>query len=453
MEWAKGSPPDRSGCLGQVRFLGVTETCDLGSLYLRLIEEGHKVRVAVSDPLAQGTMAGMVPGVDDWRASLPWIREAGRDGFILFEAVSKDFGRLQDELRADGFQVIGGSAFGDRLENDRAFGQSLLGELGFPVGHVWEFDGPEAALAWIERNPGRLVAKFSGAGHDSSDTFVGRLESGADVAAFLAQRVRANSQSPLILMRYTDGIEVGVGAYFNGDRFLQPACLDWEHKAFFAGDMGELTGEMGTVATFSGSGLLFDRTLAKLQPILAGHGHVGWVNLNTIINDRGIWPLEFTCRFGYPGFAILGPLQKIGWGDLLAGMVHRSIERFDVEPGFSTGIVMTTPPFPYTRKQIDEPVGLPVLFDGPLSSEDKRHIHFGEVGMIDDALVTAGLYGWTSVVTGTGPTVAQSRAAAYARISRMVVPRGRYRLDIGERTAGQIETLTAMGLVEPLGTE
>src|SRR4051794_20685820 len=93
-----------------MRVLGIGETCDLGSMYLRLIAEGHDVRVAVSEPLAAGTMAGMVPRTDDWRAELPWIREAGDDGFMLFEATG--FGPLQDELRRDGFHVIGGSALG-----------------------------------------------------------------------------------------------------------------------------------------------------------------------------------------------------------------------------------------------------------------------------------------------------------------------------------------------------
>ena len=144
---------------GPMRFLGVTETCDLGALYLRLQADGHEVRISVSEPMASGTLAGLVPHVADWREELEWIRAAGRNGIILFEAVSEGFGALQDSLRRDGFNVIGGSAFGDRLENDRAFAMGLLAELGFPQGHVWEFSDGAAADAFLAANPGRYVLK------------------------------------------------------------------------------------------------------------------------------------------------------------------------------------------------------------------------------------------------------------------------------------------------------
>src|SRR5947209_3728858 len=97
--------------LGSMRFLGVSETCDLGALYLRLQAEGHEVKLAVSEPLAEGTLAGLVPRVPDWQSGLDWIEEAGDRGIILFEAVSDGFGALQDDLRRRGFRVIGGSAF------------------------------------------------------------------------------------------------------------------------------------------------------------------------------------------------------------------------------------------------------------------------------------------------------------------------------------------------------
>ncbi len=431
-----------------MRFLGVAETCDLASLYLRLIAEGHDVRISISYPLAQGTLAGLVERVEDWRSQLGWIREAAEDGIILFESVSEGFGALQDALRQDGYHVIGGSAFGDLLENDRAYAQQLLGELGFPAGHVWEFTEPAAAEAFIADHPGRYVLKFSGAGHASRDNYVGQIEDGRDVRAVLRACLAPSGDTRFILMQYIDGIEMGVGAYFNGDNFLMPACLDWEHKRFFAGEMGELTGEMGTVVTFDNSLRFFELTLAKLVPYLRGKGHVGYINLNTIVNDAGIWPLEFTSRFGYPGFAVLDPLQVPGWGELFKSMVTRSCDSFATRPGFSVGVLMTTPPFPYTREQIDETVGLPIVIEEPLSVSDMKNIHYGEVGMVGRELVTSGLYGWTLVVTGTGRTIAAAKAAAYDRIRKIIVPNGRYRMDIGDRL---IETdyqkVEALGLL------
>ena len=70
---------------------------------------------------------------------------------------------------------------------------------------------------------------------------------------------------------------------------------------------------------------------------------------------------------------------------------------------------MTTPPFPYARPNVEEPVGLPVLFDEGLTEEDRGHLHYGEVGMKEGQLVTTGAYGWTMVVTGTGSSVQSAR--------------------------------------------
>ena len=419
-----------------MRILGITETCDLGSMYLRLMAEGHDVRVTVSEPLAAGTMDGLVPRAHDWRHELTWIREAGSDGLILFEATG--FGSLQDELRRDGFQVIGGSAFGDRLESDRPYALELLQKQGLNIASVVEFTGVEAALASLRERPRRCVFKISAS---AGDTFVGTLRDGRDVAARLAASPPPDG-APFILMDFVDGIETGVGAYFNGHSFLRPACLDWEHKRFFAGDMGELTGEMGTVATYDQSDAIFEATLLPLEPLLRAAKHVGYVNLNTIINEQGIWPLEFTCRFGYPGFAVLEPLQELSWGDLFQSMISAKADRFPTRSGMSVCVVMTTPPFPLSRKEVHAPVRLPVIAAG-IPAE---HLHLGEVGFEAEQLVTSGLYGWTAVVTGTGPDVEAARLAAYANAKEFYAPDVRYRADIGQKLiAGDLARLESWG--------
>jgi phosphoribosylamine--glycine ligase len=186
-----------------MRFLGIGDTCDLGALYLRLVEDGHAVQVAIEEPMARGTLAGMVERVEDWRAALPWIREAGSDGIILFENVAGGRGALQDALRAEGYNVVGGSAYGDRLEGDRAYAQGVLADLGLPIAGVWEFDGAEPALAHLAAHPGRYVLKFSGTGFSATDNYVGRLADGRDVAAMV--RVKLAERGDALTRFILDG--------------------------------------------------------------------------------------------------------------------------------------------------------------------------------------------------------------------------------------------------------
>ena len=166
----------------------------------------------------------------------------------------------------------------------------------------------ESAINFLDSRPGRYVLKFNG----PLESFVGRLDDGADIRAFLVGL--PDGVPSFVLMDYVEGVEMGVGAYFNGERFLRPSCLDWEHKRFFPGDLGELTGEMGTIVTYERTAATSMTLPLDAWPIsLRTGGYCGYINLNTIVNERGIWPLEFTCRFGYPGYAILEALQETPW--------------------------------------------------------------------------------------------------------------------------------------------
>ena len=434
-----------------MRFLGIGDYCDLSSLYVRLQDAGHEVRVFISEPMCKSSLAGIVPHAENWEAALPWVREAGEDGIILFENVAEGCGRLQDSLRAASFHVIGGSAFGDRLENDRAYGQQILREIGLQVAPTFEFDSPGEAIEHIKARPARYVLKFNGSELSAVDNYVGKMRDGADVAAMIRSKFRQEEYErfSFVLMDHVEGVEMGVGAYFNGTRFLEPACLDWEHKAFFPGDLGELTGEMGTVATFERTGVFFHKTLARMGPLLAANGYCGYINLNTIVNEAGIWPLEFTCRFGYPGYAVLEPLQKTTWPELFKALIQKSSAQLATHPGFSVGVVLTTPPFPYVRSFVPEPIGLPILFDGALSATDFAHLHLGEVGRENGQLVTAGYHGWTMVVTGVGSSIERARRAAYERAGHVIIPKLRYRIDIGEKLSesgyAEVERLGLIG--------
>ena len=420
-----------------MRILAIGPRIYLGDIYLALRREGHEVRVFAEDPPRERSFDGMIEGVADWQTELDWV---GRDGVIFFERVGR--GEVQDALRARGFRVVGGSALGDRLEQERAFGQAVLRDAGLAVAESESFDGPAAALEWLRRHPGRYVLKHDTAGRN---TFVGDHPRGDDVAFML----RRAGEGRLLLMERIEGVEVGIGAYFDGARFLRPACIDFEHKRFFPGEMGEMTGEMGTLASYEGAEPLFDATLGRIAPLLAGAGHVGYVNLNLIVNERGVWPLEFTCRFGNPGFAVLAALQPDGWGDLLArmaGLAGNGEERFRAEPGWSVAIVLTTPPFPaHTDAGIsgDDP---PIFFLQPPAGNEVGHYHPVDVRTEDGQLLGRRRSGHPMIVTGTGPSVEAAQEAARERARNVVIPELRWRADIGDRfLAGERDRLRALG--------
>jgi len=417
-----------------MRILGIGDFHSLGDMYWRLSQAGHEVRVYVAEPEAHGIFAGMNRRIDDWRDELPWIRAAGADGLIVCETAG--FGAYADALRSDGFRVIGGSAFGDRLENDRAFGQSVMRSAGMRTAQTHEFRDFQAGIDFLSAHPGRYVYKLSDGASASTRNYVGELDDGRDLLAVLGgERARATpgEATHFVLMQHLTGVEVGVGAYFNGDEFLTPACIDWEHKRFFPGDLGELTGEMGTVVSYRGSQWLFDATLGRIAPALRAAGHCGYLNINTIVNEEGIWPLEFTSRFGYPGFAICDALQTEGWADMLRRIADRSALTFPTHGGYAVGVVLTVPPFPYEFGYGQLSKGARIFFRDTMTSGDMEHLHYGEVEMSDGRLITSGSLGYVMVVTGTGETIHAAQDAAYARVRKIVIPNMRYRHDIGDR--------------------
>lgn len=430
-----------------MRILGIGECNDLAAMHHGFAQRGHEVRVFVEDAAYADVHGGMLDFTDDWQRELGWVREAGDDGLVVFESAVK--GELQDRLRREGFQVIGGSALGDRLEADRAFGQQVLREAGLKTAASHGFTDYPAAMQFVRAHPGRYVLKFNGAGSARTRNFVGEMDDGCDLLALLglyAARQQPGEAVDFVLMEHLQGVEVGVGGYFDGRRFLQPACIDFEHKRFFPGELGELTGEMGTVVSYRGSQPLVDAVLAPLAPLLREGGYLGYINVNLIANEAGLWPLEFTSRFGYPGYAICEALHLEPWEAIFRRMLRGDGGRIATRDGFACGVVLTVPPFPYHHGYAELGKGAPICLRDRLTARDRAQLSFAEVARVQGQLVTSGATGYIGVATGVGATVRDANAEALRIARGVVVPNLRYRRDIGERVAsGDLARLQSLG--------
>lgn len=363
----------------------------------------------------------------DWRREVDWA------DMIVFDDVL-GMGSLAEDLRRAGKLVVGGTAYTDRLEDDRAFGQQELRAAGVTIIPQENFTAFDDAIAYVKANPARYVIKPSGEAQNYKRLlFVGEEDDGRDVVQVLGDYKRAWSDKikEFQLQRRIMGVEVATGAFFNGAEFVYPICVNFEHKKLFPGDIGPSTGEMGTAMFWSEPNKIFNATLKKMEQRLRRERFVGYIDINCIVNSNGIYPLEFTSRFGYPTISIQQEGVLLPISELLYKLAEGSITRFRARSGFQVGVRVVVPPFPYKDKQTFDSSSKDavVLF----KTSSREGIHIEDVRLLNDEWLVTGTSGVALIVCGIGPTMKQAQRQAYNRVKNVMIPNMYFREDIGDR--------------------
>ncbi len=408
-------------------FLFASLTGLISDIAWQVSKEGHEVRYFIADKKERDIADGFVAKSKDWEKDADWA------DIIVFDDTLGQ-GEKAKALRDAGKKVIGGTTYTDRLEDDRSFGQEELKKAGVSIIPYAEFTSFDDAIDHVTQNPARYVIKPSGEAQNvKRRLFVGEEDDGQDVIRMLEAYKKALSEEIKVfqLQRRVTGVEVAVGAFFNGKNFVYPINVNFEHKKLFPGDIGPPTGEMGTSMFWSGPNQLFTQTLLKMEPVLASEGYVGYIDLNCIVNNHGIYPLEFTSRFGYPTISIqqagmITPIGQFFW-DLANG----NDPKLKTRSGFQIGVRIVVPPFPFDDDETFESVSknAAIVFKKPPADE----MHIEDVKQINGQWVVAGTSGVILIVVGLGQTMKQAQAQVYSRIKNVLIPSMYYRTDIGDR--------------------
>lgn len=408
-------------------FLFVSLSGLITDIAWQVTKEGHAVRYYIDAVGERDIGEGFVPKTLDWRADVDWA-----DVIVFDDTLGQ--GAEAAALRAKGKKVVGGSAYTDRLEDDRAFGQEELKRCGVNILPYRQFDNFDEAIAFVKAKPDRYVIKPSGeSGNVKRRLFVGDEDDGEDVVRVLeAYKKSFPDEIKLFqLQQRVTGVEVAVGAFFNGREFALPININFENKKLFPGNIGPSTGEMGTSMFWSGPNRLFNSTLKLMEPLLAREQYVGYIDLNCIVNGQGIYPLEFTARFGYPTIMIQQEGMSTPIGEFLHDLAAGTLNKFRVKSGFQVGVRVVVSPFPFDDDATFNSVSknAAILFKKNIPEE----VHIEDVKQINGQWYVAGTSGVVLVVCGLGPTMRQAQNQAYARIRNIMIPDMYYRDDIGAR--------------------
>lgn len=411
-----------------MRVLVVSGDFSIGDMCDHLLREGHEVKLYIDDPYYTKSAERRFVLIHDWRAELSWV---GKDGLIMFDTTG--FGAEQDELRRAGYAVIGGSELAEKCEDDREYGQQILRDAGLNVLPTHHFSNQQDAIHFIEAHPKQWVLKHNG--HVAmTATHIGDAHDGSDVIEILS-RITNATDTTIILQERVHGVEIGIARYFNGTDWVGPVEYNVEHKRLKDNDTGPTTWEMGTLMWFERNeqARLFTHTLAKLEPFLQTSGFRGDVDINCIVNEHGIFPLEWTARFGFPALQLQRVLVTSSFPRFLRDVARGELCDFEYTPGYGVIVLIAVPPFPYnTDLGVDSLKGTEITYRAPLTEEEYSRIHLEDVYQgADGTMHIARDNGFVMHVSGKGSTIEEARADAYSLVEKVAIPKMFYRTDIG----------------------
>jgi phosphoribosylamine--glycine ligase len=320
---------------------------------------------------------------------------------------------VADTLRHAGVSVFGPSAAAARIEGSKRFAKDVMAAAGVPT----------AALLPSPQAPCVLKADGLAAGKGVIVCLTDdELRAGLEVAQ--------GFEGTVLVEELLEGPEVSVLALCDGVDAV-PLAPARDFKRAFDGEAGPNTGGMGSLAPVPD---LDDAGLARIvdvsvRPVLAelarrGSPFVGTLFVGLMLTADGPRVLEYNCRFGDPETQSVLPLVE---GDLLGALAAAaggslagvSLGRVD---GAAVTVVIAAGAYPAAGDR-----GTPI--DGLADARAAGALVFHAGTALDNgSLVTSG--GRLVGITGTGATLDEARASAYAAADLVRIPGARRREDI-----------------------
>lgn len=393
---------------------------DFLPLLHKMHQDGKEVLAYIDDDCAKNMHDNMTPKVCS-----PLELSLSKDDTIVFDMVHG--GSEADTLKSQGFTVIGGGSFNDKIELDRDYGQSFMEAMKINTPDTIGFSSFADARKFLKDSDKRYVFKPNG-NMDTDLTYVSAsTEDMLRMLPYLEARC-GDEQVDFDLQEFVEGVEMSTEAWFNGEKFLLPLNSTMEEKKFLTGNLGPATGCMGNVVWWwdmETSQFLYELLFKRMEPILRKERYLGPLDINALWTPGDLYALEFTARFGYDAIQAASRLFTPDLYTVLRDLPELS-ELPVIPDRYALSIRLSIPPYPNRSDSEDIPIPDPGSLDPFLYWSDVRRDEEG-------ALWSASTDGYVASIAADGNSVAALQRKLYAILGDYKIPNMQYRTDIGDR--------------------
>ena len=399
------------------RFLMLSGEGDGLGLALRLKEDGHAVTVHIRKKKDRVDYEGLLRKADLFENVLT------PDTIVVMDSTGG--GRTADRLRTQGYAVFGGSMFADQLELDRALALGLMEEAGIQVPPSQHFTSWMDGVAYVRERPERYCFKA-----DKNKITSYLASSPEDMMEFLGKQAKDGESAAFELQDFVKGFEISTEGWFDGQSFARPFNHTFEKKKLMNGDIGPSSGCTGNIVEACPMCPIIEQGLLRFEGILRYHGYVGPIDLNTIVNDDGVWGLEWTPRVGYDAFPALMEMLTAPLADVITRYARGgSGGDFPMNTeGYGAALRVSIPPYP--AKEIEAPRDVAIR---GLVRADRPHTYFYSVYLDGDGqLRSSGADGSIAAFTGFANTIPEAMGRCLEMAERAEIRDKQYRTDLTE---------------------
>jgi phosphoribosylamine---glycine ligase len=327
-------------------------------------------------------------------------------------------------------KIFGPSRAAARIEGSKIFAKELMNHAGVPTASFEAFDGEDAALTHLRRlDEYPIVIKADGAAAGKGVTVArSRDEAEEAVRAAFAGKFGVAGER-ILIEEYLEGREASVFVITDGQEML-PFLPAQDYKRIYDGDEGPNTGGMGAYSPLMWmEPATFAAVLEEIirptihQLALIGAPYTGLLYAGVMVTETGPKALEFNCRFGDPETQVI--LPRLGT-DLLELMIAAEVgniagREITWSADKAVCVVLASEGYPESSSSGDEISGLDAIPSGV-------YIYHAGTEERDGRFYAAG--GRVLNVVGTGPSIIEARARAYAAVEQIYFEGMQYRTDI-----------------------
>ena len=361
------------------------------------------------------------------------LRDYAKENEIDLTVVGPEsplIGGIAEAFREADLKIFGPSRAAARIEGSKVFAKELMRHAGVPTARFEAFDREAAALAHLSslaKYP--VVVKADGLAAGKGVTVAqSREEAENAVRASFAGKFGVAGER-VVIEEYLEGREASIFVVTDGREML-PFLPAQDYKRIFDGDEGPNTGGMGAYSPLmwmepSTYATILEEIIRPTihQLALIGAPYTGLLYAGVMVTDDGPKALEFNCRFGDPETQVV--LPRLGT-DLLEMMIASEVgDLAGREVVWSADkavcVVLASEGYPESSHSGDEISGLADIPAGV-------YVYHAATEERDGRLYTAG--GRVLNVVGTGPTIIEARARAYAAVEQIHFEGMQYRTDI-----------------------